>query len=162
MDTANIHAGRLERRVSRVTTSAEGVAKKHAWNMLIKYQWLAFASWEAGGQGDNAGVHGFCSLPLLTANCRLRSESALRVNLELYLQASSVVQSQFDTAKDQASTLKPLQALHWEVYRRCEIFYFSTLRVLSVPLLEHIRYQWKFLSKTVNIYTETRLFMTNP
>jgi len=46
----NVHAGRLERRVRRV------------------------------GRETMPGIHGFCSLPWFTADCRLRSESALRVN----------------------------------------------------------------------------------
>ena len=49
MNTANVHAGRLERRVRRV------------------------------GSETMSGVFGCCSLPWFTADCRLRSESALRV-----------------------------------------------------------------------------------
>jgi len=49
MNTANVHAGRLERRVRLV------------------------------GNETMPGVLGCCSLPWFTADCRLRDESALRV-----------------------------------------------------------------------------------
>ena len=38
MNTPNVDAGRLERRVSGATAPAEGVAKKYAINIVIKYQ----------------------------------------------------------------------------------------------------------------------------
>ncbi len=81
MNAPNVDAGRLERRVRRM--GRETMPGIHGFCSLFPFGAIRgvplLRLTALVGRETMPGILGFCSLPLFTADCRLRSESALRV-----------------------------------------------------------------------------------